>query len=333
MSSLLAPLVVQRPDSRRLAPALELAHAFLPQNTRQATVAMIQRLLAENVLSAAGLFAAYRGGGDSAPSANLVGAIWGEVQAGRSAAAQPPQLSDGEPDETALLLLRALEDHFLEQQVSLYQVQLEQPLAGDGSAHDSRPPRSHVAPLLETTGLRHASDLLFLASEAHDFPHHPPSGLEFEPYRNSERRRLAELLENTYRDSLDLPELDGLRSIDDVIEGHRHTGVYRHGYWRFVRRYGRDVGCLLLCEHPPHGQWELAYMGLVPEARGRGWGATLAQYGQYLVGRAGGQRLLLAVDVRNTPALRSYGQAGFQPWRRRAVYLKSLPATAERGRG
>ena len=39
---------------------------------------------------------------------------------------------------------------------------------------------------------------------------------------------------------------------------------------------------LLLADHPKARHWELMYMGLVPEVRGRGWGRQIARYAQWL---------------------------------------------------
>jgi ribosomal protein S18 acetylase RimI-like enzyme len=63
-------------------------------------------------------------------------------------------------------------------------------------------------------------------------------------------------------------------------------------------------------------------MGLVPSARGCGWGRQIAQHAQYLVQRAQVERIVLAVDAANEPALRMYDRAGFKSWDRRTVYVR-----------
>ena len=50
---------------------------------------------------------------------------------------------------------------------------------------------------------------------------------------------------------------------------------------------GRDVGVLLLADHPRARHWELMYMGLVPEARGTGLGPANRAAGA-VVGAWGG---------------------------------------------
>jgi ribosomal protein S18 acetylase RimI-like enzyme len=90
------------------------------------------------------------------------------------------------------------------------------------------------------------------------------------------------------------------------------------------RHAHQDVGCLLLAEHTGSASWELVYMGLLPEARGMGFGTSLVRYAQWLTGRAGYARLVLAVDASNGPAISCYSEAGFLAWDRRSVLLKVL---------
>ena len=93
------------------------------------------------------------------------------------------------------------------------------------------------------------------------------------------------LVERTYEGTLDCTALNGVRDIDDVINGYQATGVFRPENWLFVRSGGQDVGVLLLADHPQARHWELMYMGLVPEVRGRGWGRQIARYAQWLAPR------------------------------------------------
>jgi len=84
---------------------------------------------------------------------------------------------------------------------------------------------------------------------------------------------------------------------------------------------------LLLADHPSARHWELVYMGLVPEARGRGWGRQITQHAQLMARRAGVDRIVLAVDAANSPALEMYRAAGFEKWDRRHVLVR-FPSSA-----
>jgi ribosomal protein S18 acetylase RimI-like enzyme len=150
------------------------------------------------------------------------------------------------------------------------------------------------------------------------------SDLEYEPYAPRHRERLLRVIEASYVDTLDIPVMNGLRSIDDVLEGYARSGVHDPRLWLFVRHSGQDVGCLLLTDHSSHGQCELVYMGLTPAARGHGWGAHLARHAQWLTRLMGRARLVLAVDAANEPAIATYTRTGFFEWARRSVFLKAL---------
>jgi ribosomal protein S18 acetylase RimI-like enzyme len=93
----------------------------------------------------------------------------------------------------------------------------------------------------------------------------------------------------------------------------------------FIRNAGKDVGVLLLADHPQGRHWELMYMALVPEARGRGWGRQITHYAQWLARGANVERVLVAVDVANTPAVKMYRDCGFEVWDRRAVFVRLPP--------
>jgi ribosomal protein S18 acetylase RimI-like enzyme len=175
---------------------------------------------------------------------------------------------------------------------------------------------------------------MYLSCEAARFPIQPPKigVLRFEPYDESQRERLVRLIERTYEGTLDCPALGSGRHIDDVVSGYRATGQYRPENWQFVCAQsagdlkGLDVGVLLLADHPGPRHWELIYMGLTPEARGRGWGKTIALQAQWQAQRAGALRLVLAVDAANLPALAAYRATHFLAWDQRAVFVR-FPAT------
>jgi hypothetical protein len=135
---------------------------------------------------------------------------------------------------------------------------------------------------------------------------------------------MARLVERTYQGSLDCPALDGVRRIADVLEGYRAIGIFDPTRWIIARHREQDIGCLLLADHPRDHQWELVYMGVVPEARGHGWGVAIARHAQWLARQAGRKRLVLAVDAANLPAIAVYAAAGFVTWDHRSVYLRIL---------
>jgi len=133
------------------------------------------------------------------------------------------------------------------------------------------------------------------------------------------------VLEHTYHHSLDMPELEGVRSLDDVIAAHRAGGRFDPSRWMVGHLPGdpETASVVLLTDQPERSLWEVAYLGVTPKARGRGLGRVALAHA-LAVARPNSTRLVLAVDSRNKPAFRLYRKAGFLPFDRRAVHLKVL---------
>lgn len=244
----------------------------------------------------------------------LCGAAWAQRQTGNYAIFWPPQLAVDEPTQTAFLLAEAVI-----RDLDAAGIDLAQSLLAD--ANDE-----HVA-VLQHIGFQHSADLLYLTCESTRFPTAEPIAreIEFAESAATERDRLARVIEATYEDTKDCNALDGARSIADVISGYRATGVFRPQNWLFVQYDGEDVGVLLLADHRPARHWELMYMGLMPRWRGRGWGRQIVQYAQSLARGANVERILVAVDAANQPAVDVYRSTGFEIWDRRAVFLRFPP--------
>jgi len=286
-----------------LAGALSLAFSSAPVAERQSRVDQV--LASSGDALANSLWAGYRG-------QRLVVAGLLEIQPGRTAVVSLPRVADGESRATAAAML----EHFVvvagQSDVQLVQVLLETDHGPD-------------AEMALAAGFRHVSDLLYLVALRTVFPtNEPRDGLAFEPYQPDDSGRLAKIISQTYIGSLDCPEIDGLRSIDDVLAGYRGSGVFDPARWLIVRHGGHDVGCLILTDHPAHHQWELVYMGVAPTARGRGYGVAIARYALWRAGQAARQQLVVAVDAANEPAKRMYAAAGFVTWDQRCVYLRVL---------
>ena len=121
-------------------------------------------------------------------------------------------------------------------------------------------PAAETVRVLKHVGFRHIADLRYMTAESSRFPlAAPPGELDYVPYHGTQRGRLLELVARTYEGTLDCRELDGVRDLDHVINGYQGTGVFRPENWLFVRSDGRDVGVLLLADHPQGRHWELMY--------------------------------------------------------------------------
>ncbi len=246
----------------------------------------------------------------------LRGAAWGQRQPGSVAVFWPPQLVAGEEPRTAFPLAEAVVRELDATAIDLIQSLLPNP-------------DPETIGVLRHVGFRHLADLLYLTCESARFPvaAPEPGNIKFEEYDGTQRGRLCRLIDRTYEGTLDCTALHGVREIGDVVDGYRATGVFRPQNWFFVRCGGQDVGVLLLADHPQARHWELMYMGLVPEFRGRGWGRQITRYAQWLGRGAQIERVLVAVDAANKPAVDTYRSTGFEIWERRAVYLR-FPANS-----
>jgi ribosomal protein S18 acetylase RimI-like enzyme len=152
-------------------------------------------------------------------------------------------------------------------------------------------------------------------------------GLLFQPCDSAESlRQLESVVEQTYRHTLDCPSVQGLRTVGEVLAGYRTVGQFDPARWLIVHdcRTNAAVGCLLLTEHTNDNHWELLYMGVTPEARGRGLGLEMVRHGQFLAGQSTVERVVLAVDAANSPAIAVYAAAGFETWDRRSVFLRAI---------
>ncbi len=146
-----------------------------------------------------------------------------------------------------------------------------------------------------------------------------PARLDFQPFEDGPVFRRTLL--RTYEDTRDCPEVNGVRTIDEVLEGHRAQGVFDPQRWQLALDAGRPVGVLMATEIPESGDWEIAYMGVVPEARRHGFGHEMLLRALCEARAAGAPGVTLSVDTRNQPAWQLYRSVGFEAFEQRAVYL------------
>ena len=242
----------------------------------------------------------------------ITGVTWANITAGRCAAVWPAALIPGEGESTASLL-----HSFLETDVVSKRVQLLQATTSKNN--------TIAAKRLLNNGFVQAAKVRYLMrSTASVKETSLPNQLACEPYRESDRLRLKDIIRTTYRNSLDCPLLNGRRKIEDIIDGYCQLGQSGSELWKIVQFANQDIGCLLLADNPSQSQWDLVYMGLAPEWRGRNWGRLLLRSALWDARCAGRKRLVLAVDELNWPALHIYGDEGFEVWDERFAFLKFL---------
>jgi ribosomal protein S18 acetylase RimI-like enzyme len=288
--------------------ALRILDAGLPQDQRAGFAEAVARIGAKDEAAWSGLFAAI---GAKTPGGNVAvgGAAWVQVMAGNTAMVWPPPADCANADE----LLRAAADWCDRQSVSLAQLIVAEQ---DG----------YSSPRLEACGFARLAELVYMYAPLAGAPPAEATGgqdgVTFLPSGANHPARFAAVVEQTYEGTQDCPSLDGVRSMADVLAGYRAQGRHHPEHWYLVQTGGADVGVLILAFHPASQNWELVYMGVVPQARGRGVGSRILRFALHEAAKAGGERLVLAVDAVNSPALEVYRKAGLREWERRTVYAR-----------
>lgn len=196
-------------------------------------------------------------------------------------------------------------------------------------------PLPHDRQMLRRAGLTRLTSLLYMAwepagSSAASSPGpsetFPANEFVLEPFGDRPEiwQRLERVVEQTYQSSLDCPEVSGIRTVRDTLTGYRLSAPWKPELWFLLRHGTKDIGCLLLADRPREDTLELVYMGIVPEYRGQSLARKLIAEAKRQTTSLGRKRLVLAVDVRNWPALRAYEEAGFSSFARAEVYQRLL---------
>lgn len=317
-------LSVSQAGTAEMTVALERVFGRLPQPARNLQIA---EALAE----------IERTGGDgqivliARRDGNPVGAVWAQIQPGNVTSLWPPGLASSEPAATAAALVDLAVSKAAQAGARLVQSLLET------TAKSS-------AQCLLQCGFKKTTDLLYLVSPLAKLPDSKPSSeLVFEPLdtvaaTDPKLIRLAKIIQRTYEGTKDCPAVQGVRSADEVLTSYRGVGEFDPSRWFIVcdPNTNHDIGCLLLTEYRQVQNWELVYMGIVPEVRGRHLGLEIVRQAQWLAREANRreeiktaensaiQRVVVAVDAANTPAVAMYLAANFEVWDRRSVFLREI---------
>jgi GNAT superfamily N-acetyltransferase len=241
----------------------------------------------------------------------VLGAVLAVRRPGGVAFLWPPVVCEGAAaDDVARELLETVGRRVDGQQVVFTQCLLDPADIESGAA-------------LERGGVPRVTDLILLSRSLTGMTAQSASTeLSSECYTAALISRFASIVERTYDGTLDCPSLAHCRSGEESLDSHRATGRFAPEAWRIYRLQGCDVGVLLLAEHPERDTWEVAYLGVIREVRGRGIGRAILQDGLLCAARTGRSAVEIAVDAGNVPALRLYRSLGFFEVRRFAVHLR-----------
>ncbi|HUP81705.1 MAG TPA: hypothetical protein VM260_24345, partial [Pirellula sp.] len=114
---------------------------------------------------------------------------------------------------------------------------------------------------MECEGIQSVPNLVVPATEL-DF-----GELEFIPHHRFQPMQWSHLIESTYVETRDVPELNGRRNIESTLAGYASMIVGIPESWWGVQCNSANVGCLLLTPTGA-GHCEITYLGLLPEWRG-----------------------------------------------------------------
>lgn len=242
----------------------------------------------------------------------VVAAAWCLNQPGRIATIWGPGLIPGAPNTLADDLIRR-STKFAEQAGN----HLIQSLVGA----ENPAAAAHL--------MRRGFRSITLLDQLHAFPTEssvspPTSKLLFIPCDDIHGKPFQQLVAKTYDGSLDCPEIDGLRKIEDVLAGYDASCEQDSKHWYLVRQDDATVGVLILAHHRTNHQLELIYFGLLPAFRQQRLGGEILRFVFQLARQLGCESILTGVDQRNAPAMILYRQFGFQRADSRELLLLPL---------
>jgi mycothiol synthase len=190
-----------------------------------------------------------------------------------------------------------------------------------------------LAEPLVRCGFQHITQLQYMRHDLETIAGSEAPPMHLQNFAPAIERTFQDTLARTYQGTLDCPELNGLRTVEESMEGHRAQGIWRPENWRLAWLDDSPAGVVLMMELHDGAGWDLSYVGVVPELRGRGLGRALVLHALHSAREAGAGQLLLAVDQRNTIALPLYESLGFLATESRAVFLHLNMKSVNAGQG
>lgn len=151
-----------------------------------------------------------------------------------------------------------------------------------------------------------------------------PPRFGFYTYTPERHATFARTISETYQGSIDCPGLNGRRHIEDILEGHKAVGHFDPKLWFLLHDGMSPCGVALFNPASGSENVELVYLGLVPNARGRGLADLLLRQGLQFIYISGAKTTTLAVDSTNTPALVLYKRHRFKTICSRLALLRDL---------
>lgn len=190
------------------------------------------------------------------------------------------------------------------------------------------PGETEAIAALEGAGLRRVGTLDYLTrpgpTRAELRPEPLPEGITLASASSLDDDALIELLDRTYVNTLDCPDLCGMRSTADVLDSHRATPHHNPDHWSVIRDGERPEGLVLFTHDPAQRSLELVYLGLAPGVRGRRLARPVMEHALARLSHLTVDEITCAVDQANAPAVRLYRGMGFNTAGTRHAYVAGI---------
>lgn len=136
---------------------------------------------------------------------------------------------------------------------------------------------------------------------------------------------LLEALERSYEQTLDCPELCGLRESRDILESHRATGKFDGRLWWLLMKDGAPEGCVLISPIPDERRLDLVYIGLAITSRGKGLSRRMLVHAIREADNLHREfATTCAVDDRNSAAIRLYESLNFRAFAHHCAFVRKI---------
>ncbi len=246
----------------------------------------------------------------------LVGAMFYSPAPDDTVLVARPRLIDGlEDEELEVRMVRWMHDRATEDERFFLQ---------SLSTPDDRMTRR----VFTRAGFRHGASFLHMRREADPVPERfapLADTVQVLTYTDDRHPEFVQALEATYRGSMDCPDIPRHDNLELVLETHKLSGTFRPRTWWLARDNTGDIGVVLLNEEPTRSCMDLVYMGVVPDRRGRGWGANLLAEALRRLNESDLPGAMeLAVDEANRPAIDLYHALGFHVMGRSIALIDPL---------
>ncbi len=188
------------------------------------------------------------------------------------------------------------------------------------------PDDTHKIAFANRAGFKRAADIHYMYREVNSRIgiFRIPPYVSWQTYNTDNHNVFADIIEKSWQDSLDCPDVDGLRTVEDTIKSYKASGIFTSRCWSLLCVNNEPAGVCLLSPLPSQGSIELTYMGVVPGCRGKSLGRIMLNRALSLSAIDGYKLMTLAVDSNNFYAWNIYKAAGFKDMFVKAAMLCQL---------